>query len=163
MKDGEKMIAEKITGKYSGNGKHAESVTIEWFERDKKILRKTTSSGRDIGIKTDETLNQNDIIFEDDDTVIYIDIAPCDLGSVSVSGMAEMGRLCFELGNRHLSLSINENTVRFPFDAPTFEHLKRLGFKPEKVHEKFEGYIECKAHAHLTGHSSEHTHEHHSH
>lgn len=151
------MIAEKIIGKLHETSKQVETVTIDWFERDKKLLRKTTSLGEDIGIKVDSPLNEGDILYEDDTRIIAVEIAPCDLVSVNVGSMQEMGRLCFELGNRHLSLSISENNVKCPYDEPTFEYLKRLGFKAEKTHEKFVGYIECKAHAHT--HSHEHHHE----
>lgn len=151
------MIAEKIIGKLHDTSKQVETVTIDWFERDKKLLRKTTSSGEDIGIKVDSPLNEGDILYEDDRKIIAVEIAPCDLVSVNVGSMQEMGRLCFELGNRHLSLSISENNVKCPYDEPTFEYLKRLGFDAQKTHEKFAGYIECKAHAHT--HSHEHHHE----
>lgn len=151
------MIAEKIIGKLHETSKQVETVTIDWFERDKKLLRKTTSSGEDIGIRVDSPLNEGDILYEDDRKIIAVEIAPCNLVSVNVGSMQEMGRLCFELGNRHLSLSISENNVKCPYDQPTFEYLKRLGFKAEKTHEKFAGYIECKAHAHT--HSHEHHHE----
>ncbi|MGN1119919.1 MAG: hypothetical protein ACI4Q4_06145, partial [Oscillospiraceae bacterium] len=87
------------------------------------------------------------------------EITPCDLVSVSVSSMQEMGRLCFELGNRHLSLAISDGAVKCPYDEPTFEYLKKLGFRAEKTHEKFTGYIECRAHAHT--HSHDHEHHHH--
>ena len=152
------MITEKIYGKNTGSRKKTETVTIEWFERDKKILRKKTSFGEEIGIRIDETLNQDDIIYEDDERIICIDIAPCDLISISVSEMKEMGRLCFELGNRHLSLSIENSTVKCPFDEPTFVYLKKLGFIALKVHEKFEGYIECRAHADTHEHNNHHEH-----
>lgn len=151
------MIAEKILGKLHDTSKQVETVTIDWFERDKKLLRKTTASGEDIGIRVDSPLNEGDILYEDDRKIIAVEIAPCDLVSVNVGSMQEMGRLCFELGNRHLSLSISENNVKCPYDEPTFEYLKRLGFDAEKTHEKFAGYIECKAHAHT--HSHEHHHE----
>lgn len=151
------MIAKKILGKLHDTSKQVETVTIDWFERDKKLLRKTTSSGEDIGIKVDSPLNEGDILYEDDTKIIAVEIAPCDLVSVNVGSMQEMGRLCFELGNRHLSLSISENNVKCPYDQPTLEYLKRLGFKAEKTHEKFAGYIECRAHAH--SHSHEHHHE----
>lgn len=149
------MIAEKIIGKLHDTSKRVETVTIDWFERDKKLLRKTTSSGEDIGIRVDSPLNEGDILYEDDTKIIAVEIAPCDLVSVNVGSMKEMGRLCFELGNRHLSLSISENNVKCPYDQPTLEYLKRLGFKAKKTHEKFAGYIECRAHAHS------HSHEHH--
>lgn len=151
------MIAKKILGKLHDTSKQVETVTIDWFERDKKLLRKTTASGEDIGIKVDSPLNEGDILYEDDTKIIAVEIAPCDLVSVNVGSMQEMGRLCFELGNRHLSLSISENNVKCPYDQPTLEYLKRLGFKAEKTHEKFAGYIECRAHAH--SHSHEHHHE----
>lgn len=150
------MIIEKILGKLGDTAKKVETVSVDWFERDKKLLRKTTSSGEDIGIRVSSPLNEGDILYEDENRIIAVKIAPCDLVSVKVSSMTEMGRLCFELGNRHLSLSISEDTVKCPFDEPTFEYLKRLGFGAEKVHEKFEGYIECRAHAHTHSHSHSH-------
>ncbi|MGN0642454.1 MAG: urease accessory protein UreE [Huintestinicola sp.] len=151
------MIVEKILGKLQDTSKTVETVTIDWFERDKKLLRKTTSAGENIGIKVDSPLNESDILYEDDSRIIAVEIAPCDLISVNVNNMTEMGRLCFELGNRHLSLSISDDTVKCPYDEPTFEYLKKLGFDVTKTHEKFSGYIECRAHAHT--HSHEHHHE----
>lgn len=151
------MIVEKILGKLHDTSKQVETVSIDWFERDKKILRKTTTSGEDIGIRTNSPLNEGDILYEDESRIIAVEIAPCDLVSVNVNSMTEMGRLCFELGNRHLSLSITDDTVKCPYDEPTFEYLKKLGFCVKKTHEKFAGYIECKAHAHT--HSHEHHHE----
>ncbi|MGN0666325.1 MAG: urease accessory protein UreE [Huintestinicola sp.] len=153
------MIAEKILGKLNDSQKNIETVTIDWFERDKKLLRKTTSAGEDIGIKVDSPLNEGDILYEDESRIIAVEIAPCDLVSVTVGSMKEMGRLCFELGNRHLSLSISDDTVKCPFDEPTFEYLKKLGFSVTKTHEKFAGYLECRAHAHTN--TNTHSHEHH--
>ena len=146
------MITEKIIGKLGKTDKSVEYVSVDWFERDKKLLRKTTDKGEEIGIKTDEPLNENDIIYEDEDRIIAVTIAPSDLISVNVGTMEEMGRLCFELGNRHLSLQIHENEVKVPFDAPTFEYLKKLGFCVEEVTESFHDYIECKAHGHTHHH-----------
>ena len=156
------MITEKITGKLTQTDKQVDYVSIDWFERDKKLLRKTTDKGEEIGIKIPTPLNENDIIYEDENRIIAVTIAPCDLIAVKISDIREMGRLCFELGNRHLSLAIGEDEVKCPYDAPTLEYLKKLGFKAEKIHGKFTGYTECRGHAHSDG---EHTHgnEHHSH
>lgn len=155
------MIVEKKLGKLGTTDKHVDYVEIDWFERDKKILRKLTTSGREIGIKIDTPLNEGDILFEDEATVIAVTITPCDLVQVQVTSMEEMGRLCFELGNRHLCLSITGDTVRCPYDAPTYTYLAHLSFHPEKVNEKFDGYIECKAHAHTHSyaHSPDHVHD----
>lgn len=149
------MIINRVLGKLSHTHKNIETVSIDWFERDKKVLRKTTSNGEDIGIKVETTLNEGDILYEDDNKIIVLEISPCNLISVEVNTMQQMGKLCFELGNRHLSLSIGENIVKCPFDNPTFEYLQKLGFNAIKIYEKFTDYTECKAHTH--------THEHHQH
>lgn len=81
------MITEKIYGKLGSTDKRVEKVTVDWFERDKKLLRKTTSGGEEIGIKIDVPLNDGDVIFEDGERVIAVEIAPCDLISVKVSSM----------------------------------------------------------------------------
>ena len=85
------MIIEKILGKLTVTEKKVDTVIVDWYERDKKLLRKTTSSGEDIGIKVEQPLNDGDILFEDDSRIIAVEIAPCDLISVKVSSMTEMG------------------------------------------------------------------------
>ena len=74
--------------------------------------------------------------------------------------MQEMGRLCFELGNRHLSLKIEPDRVTVPYDEPTLLYLQHLGFNAHETHAAFADYIVCKAHgASGTAHSHHHHHE----
>lgn len=153
------MICEKIEGhlhheelhQLIHSGKKVETVEIDWFERDKKILRKMTSGGQEIGIKLGEnshSLNEGDVLFQDDSSVIVVSIAASDLILIHIKDIKEMGRCCFELGNRHLSLAIEESQVLCPFDQPTFEYMQHKGFDVEKVHQKFSHYTECKGHHH---------------
>lgn len=157
------MITEKVYGnlRQAKICKSVDYVLIDWFERDKKVLRKPTASGEEIGIRIESALNDGDIIYEDEDRIIAVEIMPCDLILIYIDSMLEMGRLCFELGNRHLALAISNDTVKCPFDQPTFEYLGKLGFKVTKVCEKFEGYIECKSHSHADTHNN--IHDHHCH
>jgi urease accessory protein len=62
--------------------------------------------------------------------------------------MQEMGRLCFELGNRHLQLSIGDTWVSTPYDNPTFEYLHKLGFHGERITEKFTPEVVVRGHHH---------------
>ena len=136
------MIAEKILGNLSENTPSVEVDTVEldWFEAEKKRIRKTTAGGRDIGIAIDENLK------------------------INVHTMQEMGRLCFEIGNRHLSLKISDDNVLIPHDEPTEKHLKNLGFECENIIGRFDDFIVCKAHGHSHSHSHEHgEHHHHEH
>lgn len=58
--------------------------------------------------------------------------------------MQEMGRLCFEIGNRHLSLKISDDNVLIPHDEPTEKHLKNLGFECENIIGRFDDFIVAK-------------------
>lgn len=154
------MIVEKVIGKLnSDTDKKIEKVFIDWFERDKKLLRKTTSEGNEIGITVGTPLDEGDVLYEDNERIIAVEISPCELIKINVFSMKEMGRACFELGNRHLSLAITDSFIKCPYDEPTFLYMKKLGFDTEKIHEKFTDYIVCKAHSHT--HSAEHHHSHH--
>ena len=155
------MIIEKILGNiktYPIGERKIDTVGIEWYESEKKLLRKTTQSGEEIGIRIQAPIEDGDVLYADDSHVIVAEILPSELTVVHVHTMQEMGRLCFELGNRHLSLSIGENEVSVPYDEPTFAYLAKLGFAPEKKVEKFTHFTVCHAHGHSHDHE-EHSHE----
>lgn len=100
------------------------------------------------------------MIYLDDQLCVAVKLTSCPLLKIKVHTMQEMGRLCFEIGNRHLSLKISEDNVLIPHDAPTEKHLKNLGFSCESVIGRFDDFIVCKAHGHDHGHSHAHSHEH---
>lgn len=127
-------------------------VSLEWYELDKRLLRKTADDGEDVGIRLDTHLHEGDVLYEDADKILAVRLIPCDLTRVKVSSMEAMGRLCFELGNRHLSLAITGDGVTVPYDEPTFLYLEKLGFAPEKVCDVFSGFIACKGHSHSHSH-----------
>ena len=152
------MIAENILGNisdYPVNDRRIEKLVLEWYELEKKLMRKRTDSGEEIGIRMSGHMKDGDILYADEQRVIVIDVLPAELTVIPVSTMQEMGRLCFELGNRHLSLSIGENEVSVPYDEPTFLYLAKLGFKPEKKKEKFTHFTVCHAHGHSHGSTHE--------
>ena len=160
------MIIEKVLGNikvYSIGNRTIDTVGIEWYESEKKLLRKTTKGGEEIGIRIQTPIEDGDILYADENRVIIAEILPSELTVIPVSTMQQMGRLCFELGNRHLSLSIGEHEVSVPYDEPTFEYLKKLGFAPEKRNAKFTHFTVCHAHGHSHEHEHEHTHEGHHH
>lgn len=152
------MIAEKILGNIHNSeiGVPIDFVLLDWFEADSKRLRKTTEGGREIGVAVNEKLDDGDILYTDSEVCIAVKLAECELTKITVSSMEEMGRLCFEIGNRHLSLKITENEVLIPYDVPTEQHLKNLGFSCEKIIGKFDSFIVCKAHGHSHGHHHSH-------
>lgn len=158
------MIAENILGNISDypiNGRRIDKVGIEWYELEKKLMRKKTEFEEEIGIRISEHMKDGDILYADEQRLIVVDVLPTELTVIPVETMQEMGRLCFELGNRHLSLSIGEKEVSVPYDEPTFLYLAKLGFKPEKKKEKFTHFTVCHAHGHSHAEGAhEHGHTH---
>ena len=81
------MLCEKILGKlkdFDLTGKTVEYVDIEWHEAFKKIHRKTTDSGREVGIRLDDSvltrgLFQDDVIYADEKLVIAVNTPPCEV------------------------------------------------------------------------------------
>ena len=75
------MIAEKILGNLSESTPSVEVDTVEldWFEAEKKRIRKTTAGGRDIGIAIDENLKDGDIIYLDDKLCVAVKLTSCPL------------------------------------------------------------------------------------
>lgn len=139
-------------------------VPMEWFETEKKRIKKLAEDGTEIGICIEDNLHDGDVIARREGKFYVVDIIPSKVVKVTASTMEEMGRLGFELGNRHLSLKITGNQVLVPYDEPTFLYLKKLGFHAEETVEKLSDFIVCKAHGHSDGHSHAHTHaEKHSH
>ena len=123
------MIIEKVLGNrktYPIENRKIDTVGIEWYESEKKLLRKTTAAGEEIGIRISTPIQDGDVLYADDARVIVAEILPSELTVVHVYTMREMGRLCFELGNRHLSLSIGENEVSLPYYNPTFSYHSKL-------------------------------------
>lgn len=148
------MVADKILGNIRENDFSKEIVKIpfEWFEVEKKRITKIADDGTEFGIGIDEMLRDGDILAITAEKAYVVEVLAAHLIRVHVENMEKMGRLCFELGNRHLSLRITENDVYVPYDVPIFEYLGKLGFEPEDITGQFTDYIVCKAH----GHSHEH-------
>ena len=113
------MLCEQIFGKLEEidvSGKTVEYVDIEWHEAFKKIHRKTTDQGRDIGIRmSDEVLSrgllQGDVIYQEDVLLIVVNTPPCEVIEISLTpGHEKMAaKVCYEVGNRHAPLFWGEN------------------------------------------------------
>ncbi len=121
-------------------------IFFEWFEVDKKRIKKVAEDGTEFGIAIHDILQEGDVLAKIDNSLYVCEIKPAELTKVFVCSVKEMGKLCFELGNRHLTLKIEEDFILVPYDRPTFAYLQDNGFSVEKVDEKFFGFSQYKAH-----------------
>lgn len=131
------MLCEQIFGKLEEidvSGKTVEYVDIEWHEAFKKIHRKTTDQGRDIGIRmSDEVLSrgllQGDVIYQDDVLLIVVNTPPCEVIEISLTpGHEKMAaKVCYEVGNRHAPLFWGENDTYITiYDEPMAVMLSKI-------------------------------------
>ena len=74
------MLCEQVSGKlhdFDTTGKTLEFVDIEWHEAFKKIHKKTTDKGTEVGIRMDDSvlargLYQDDVIYADETKLVVI-------------------------------------------------------------------------------------------
>ncbi len=87
------MLCEQIFGKLHDvdtSGKAIEYVDIEWHEAFKKIHKKTTDQGREIGIRMDDAilsrgLFQDDVIYMDEGLIIAVNTPPCEIIEITLA------------------------------------------------------------------------------
>jgi len=137
------------------NGRSIDYLDLEWFESTKRIQRKKTRQGEDIAIKflrEGQRLREGDILFENEEKIIVVNILETETIVISPSSMLEMGTVCYEIGNKHIPLFIQEDKVLLPFEMPMFRWLEVSGFKPEKQSVKLLNLLKSNVEPH--GHAS---------
>lgn len=144
------MLCEKILGKlneFDTVGKVIEYVDIEWHEAFKRIHKKFTNTGRQIGIRLDDSvlvkgLYENDVIYNSDDLIVVVHTPPCEVIKVSIDKdhMLMVAKVCYEIGNRHATLFF-EDALTFitPYNEPMLLMLRKFhGVTVEKICMKLE-------------------------
>lgn len=139
------MICEKLEGTLDSveiSYQSVEYVEIEWHEAFKKIHRKQTDTGREIGIRMGDWvlsrgIFEGDVIYMDDNLVIAVRTPKCQVIHIEVEPDHEYmdAKVCYEIGNRHAPLFFGESVHCFitPYNEPMFFMLSRLhGVKAEK-------------------------------
>ncbi|WP_243403274.1 urease accessory protein UreE [Sphingobacterium haloxyli] len=106
--------------------KSTDRVELEWFDTEKRILRVRTVNGQEIGFRnlSGAPLQDGDILFEDEQQRIVVSILPCLCLIFHPRDSMEMARVCFEIGNRHLPIYINETAeVILAYESPLHQLL----------------------------------------
>ncbi len=131
-------------------------LELEWYETNKRILHKRTRSGRELTLKflkENQNLTQGDILFEDDNTIIAVEIISCAAIIISPKNMFEMASICYEIGNKHLPLFYQDEEILVPFDAPLFRMLKASYHMIEQGERKLLNPLRTSVHPHGSGSS----------
>ncbi len=117
--------------KFSVDGRTIDRLPIEWYETSKRIIRKRTGGGREVALRflqESPALTEGDVLYADDQVVIVVDIVPCEVLVIGITGMHAVAAVCYETGNRHLPLYLEDEELLVPFDAPIHRWLVAGGY-----------------------------------
>ena len=115
----------------SSSNKITDWLALEWYEANKRIMGKRTEAGKDISLRflnENPNLTQGDILYEDENSIIVVNIQPCNCIVVKPTNMFQMASVCYEIGNKHLPLFFEDDAVLVPFEQPLFKLLSAQGY-----------------------------------
>lgn len=160
------MIIERPIGTLSDaaySGKTVDWMEIEWFNNAKRIDRKRTTSGTEVGLRLDHDtchcgLRTGDVLYADDDRVIAVRILPCEAIVMQPETQAQQIITCYELGNHHAPFFYGETEGEFltPYDAPLHRMLEKRGIPAKQAMAVLDP---ARAISSTTGHGHHHHHD----
>ncbi|MCX2716440.1 urease accessory protein UreE [Helicobacter sp. MIT 21-1697] len=113
-------------------------VQVDWYDTRKKIARLSSQNGQVIAMKLAQVpkggLNDGDILFLDTHRAIIISILPTWVLSMQPIDWDTMITLCYEIGNLHIPLFYDKNTMELqaPFEMPLQRICQKRGIAFEK-------------------------------
>jgi len=110
-------------------------LDVEWWELDRRALRKTTRGGRSIRIllPLGSAIQHGDLLSDGDGSVlIQACVIPRELLIIRPRDSTEMGLLALEMGNLHIPTEIVDCTIRVSADGPAEEVAAELGIPYER-------------------------------
>lgn len=141
-----------------------DTVSLQWFEADRRIIRTTTTGGREIAfrlLKEGQRLHHEDVVYLDKQLAIVVQIEPSEVMVLAPQTLPEMARACYEIGNKHTPLFLDGNELLLPFDKPLFEWLQAAGFTPTRQQRRLSDQLRANSAPGVGGgHSHAHSHNH---
>ena len=154
------MLVEKVIGNINDEqfkNSNIDYVDIEWHEAFKKLHRKTSQSGIEVGIKLDNdiltrVLRQGDVLAINEDNVIAVNIPKDKALVVKVDDTHLVPKVCYEIGNRHATLfeGSSHNEFITIYSEPMKEMLEKIGANAtvEEIQFDFNKSISSSINAH---------------
>jgi len=135
------LIREKIgnVGSFDIRGRVVDWLEVEWYETGKRVLRRRTRGGRELALKflrESPSLTQGDVLYADESVVILVELLACPVLVIPMGTLVEVASICYETGNRHLPLYIEDGVLLAPLDEPLFRWLVASGFTVRREERK---------------------------
>ncbi|MCK5811224.1 MAG: urease accessory protein UreE [Cocleimonas sp.] len=139
------------------------NLMLNFDQRNKSRLKITLDNGQEAGIvlENGDSLQHNDVLLSnpkraEEAFVIRIKAALETVSTVYCDDKLQLARACYHLGNRHVSVQINADFIRYQHDHVLDEMVKGLGLNVDVEEAPFEpeaGAYHTASHGHRKGHS----------
>ena len=148
------LVKEKLGNIHSASDhdRDIDVLLIEWHEARKRILHKQTSQGKDVTLKflnENPNLKDGDILWQDENTIIAVEINRCDCIVIVPESMLQASSVCYEIGNRHLPLFFEDDELLIPYDVPLYNLLQVLGYTIKRENRKLNNSFQTTVLPHL--------------
>lgn len=135
------LIQEKIgrIGTFAVDGRNVDVLRLEWYETGKRVMRKVTQGGREVALRflnESPSLMEGDVLYADPAVVVVVEILPCEVMVIRMGAPAAVASVCYEIGNRHLPLFIENEVLLAPFEEPLYRWLVVSGYEVSKEERK---------------------------
>lgn len=126
-------ITQALSNGLDADHRIVDVLEVEWHETAKSRMRRQTLGGQEVLInRTDRgSFQEGDVLYWSDELVIKLRIKPCDCIVLRPASLEEAGRICFEIGNRHVPIFITEQEeICVAYDGYLYQMLLSGGFAP---------------------------------
>jgi urease accessory protein len=134
------IVIEEIRGKLSENEtRQVERVPLGWMDRLRSRQCVKSDGGTEIGIAlpTGHGLHEDDILYEDGERVIAVATVAEDVLALYALTLVDLGRIAYQVGNRHAPVMVEDDRVLTPYDSVLEEYFRKMGVRCEKITEPF--------------------------
>jgi urease accessory protein len=139
------------------NQRKVDYIFLEWHETRKRILRKQTAGGKEVSLKflnENPELTEGDVLYEDESAIIAVSVLPCSCIVIKPTNMFEMASVCYEIGNKHLPLFYENESLLVPFDLPMMKLLQAQGYDVKQEERKLMQPLKTTVAPHGDGNNS---------
>lgn len=127
-----------------------EWVELDWDELNKRILRKRTSGGKDVAIALEDPnpLKVGDVLYEDSTVQVVVRTKKEKVYVIFPDSFTQMGKMAFELGNRHTPCLISNEEIVVRFDQTLERLFEEVGVDFELTERRFKQPFKYRGHKH---------------
>lgn len=139
----------KIADLHRLDGLERDAIVLGWEERRKPRQRLMTKRGTEIALalSTGTILRDGDILYIDDRCYIVVQAAKEEVIVIYPEDMEEGAVIAYELGNRHLPVSIRKENIVTPQNPQMEEFLRKGAIRHLLRKESFEPARKGHSHA----------------